>query len=462
MNYFSIGGELEIKLPQDCINSTVKELIYGFLYRSVNVRYVDSDVCEVIIGSATPCGYSGDGIISVTETGAFIGGRDERALLTYLFMALSEISPECLDKGKELLFLPCRHDEFSPALSRRMLHVCLFPRIPLSTYKKIIRLAGVLGFTHLILEFWGTLKYDCLNELAWKNESFTKSEIAELIEEMRSLHIQPIPMINHFGHASASRMAFGKHVVLDQNPRLATLFSNDGWWWRFDKQCVRELLKSMRSELYGLFGKGEYFHIGFDESFSYPTDEAASSALCDYVGDICREIISEGRIPLLWGDLFLHEKSVGIKAGMGYEGNCISAEMSEKMIRSLPSDVVICDWQYFVKQAPWVSTEYFRSKGVKVMVCPWFDKVGVDTAIATAGEFDCFGMIQTTWDKLFAPGTLSFLFNTYYTIFGIDRSLPKTGSNLANASLLRKIWFADGDYESAGWLRLDVSSTLTI
>ena len=30
--------------------------------------------------------------------------------------------------------------------------------------------------------------------------------------------MEVIPMINHLGHASASRACYGRHVVLDQNP----------------------------------------------------------------------------------------------------------------------------------------------------------------------------------------------------------------------------------------------------
>ena len=72
------------------------------------------------------------------------------------------------------------------------------------------------------------LKMDCLAELAWPF-AHTKEEIRPLIEEARALGMEVIPMFNHLGHASANREMYGKHVVLDQNPKLEYLFTlHDG------------------------------------------------------------------------------------------------------------------------------------------------------------------------------------------------------------------------------------------
>ena len=102
-------------------------------------------------------------------------------------MVLQEIEPICLEEGKEELRLSICEKQLDPKIERRMIHLCLFPKIPLSSYRKLIRLAGVMGITHIILEFWGTLKYQSLKELAWKNLSFSKEEIGDLLKEMREL-----------------------------------------------------------------------------------------------------------------------------------------------------------------------------------------------------------------------------------------------------------------------------------
>jgi hypothetical protein len=253
-------------------------------------------------------------------------------------------------------------------------------------------------------------------------------------------------------------MCNGKHVVLDQNPRLATLFSFDGWRWAFEKPKVRELFKQMRKELVELFGDGEYFHVGFDESFSYPNDKKATDELAEFVKDLCEEVLEEGRTPMIWGDLFLHEPTVGISMKEGYEGNAPSLEFAEKLLSSLPKDVIVCDWQYFVKEGPWKSTKYLMEKGVKLAVCPWLDETGVSTAIQTAKEFSTHSFMQTTWNRIFFDGYVVGLLRSYYKLFDINKSVPKAKDNLYSATLIRKIYFADGDYEKSGWATVDVEN----
>ena len=459
--FFEIGEKLEIKLPKKLINNTVKEMVYGFFYRSVKVDYIPHDKNEIIIGEPSYINYEGESAYKVTEKGVYISGKDEKALLTALFMLFQEAEPICLEEGKEIIRFPICEKQLAPKIERRMIHLCLFPKIPLSSYHKLIRLAGVMGVTHIVLEFWGTLKYQSLKELAWERESFSKEEISVLLKEMRDLLIEPIPMLNHFGHATQSRMCNGKHVVLDQNPRLATLFSADGWWWRFEKQEVKKLLKELRLELNDLFGEGEYFHLGMDESFSYPTDINATSVLCDFLKELCEQVKEEGRTPMLWGDMFLHEPTLKIGKETGYEGNCPSKEAADLLINSLPYYAVVCDWQYFVKESPWKSAEYFIEKGFKTAICPWLDVQGAMSGMQTAIKYSCHAFMQTTWNTIFVNGSIFALLKVYYELFGIDKSVPKANDNLYNASLLRKIYFADGEYEKAGWVKVDVISNLT-
>ena len=74
-------------------------------------------------------------------------------------------------------------------------------------------------------------------------------------------------MFNHLGHASQSRFKAGQNVLLDNAPEYEEYFEPGGWTWKVSKPEVKELLRSVRSELCGLFGKGEYFHVGCDEAY---------------------------------------------------------------------------------------------------------------------------------------------------------------------------------------------------
>lgn len=461
--FFKVNGTLEIQMPQNCINDTVKDIIYGFFYRAVNIRYIPADGLYVKIGNPVPTSLSqGEGYISVTQDGVYITAIDERALLTTLFILLRKMQANNLQEGKEEILIPFGEESIQPKIGRRMLHFCVFPRTPISSFQKMLRLSGVLGYTHIIMEFWGTFQFDCLKELAWKNASYTKEEVAEILQVAKDLKVELIPMINSFGHAPGSGAFKGKHVVLDQNSRLATLFSPDGWRWNFERPEVRELFRKMRRELYEMFGEGKYFHIGFDEGFSYPWDERSVDSLCRFLKELCEEVIQEGRTPMLWADQLLHEPTLGISLQTGYEGNAPTQEIAERLLTSIPQETVICDWQYFVKETPWKSTKYLTEKGRKVMTCPWCDSEGFNTAVSTAEEFNCYGVLHTTWNKVFGEGAVYSLFQAHDVFFACPLATKKVGNTLENATLLRKISFAEGDYDKAGWYQVDYGSVFSL
>lgn len=108
--------------------------------------------------------------------------------------------------------------------------MCVFPETTLSALEKIINLLGMHKYTHVVIEFWGMLKIDTLHELSWP-EAYSKDEVKPLLQRVRDLGMEPIPMFNHWGHATGSRSWFGRHVVLDKNPLLAPLFEPGGWTW---------------------------------------------------------------------------------------------------------------------------------------------------------------------------------------------------------------------------------------
>lgn len=464
METFVVNGNIEIAMPESCINNTVQDIIEGFLYRSVQISFVPSNGLYIKIGNPVPVALTeGESVISVSKKGIYIAAVDERALLTSFFILLRKVIADNLTVGSERFLIPIGTEKVCPKIQKRMLHLCVFPRTAVSSFKKLMRLACVLGYTHIILEFWGTFPYTCLSELAWKDESFSKEEIKEILQVAKDLKVETIPMINSFGHATGSSAFKGKHVVLDQNPRLATLFSHDGWWWRFDKLEVRNLLKKMRKELYEVFGAGKYFHVGFDEAFSYPTDEQSIQSLCGYIHELCTEILTEGRTPMMWGDHFLHEETLGVCKAVGYEGNAHTQEIAKKMLSCVPQETIICDWQYRVKEGLWKTTKYFTECGRdKIMVCPWADKSGFNTAIETAEAFQCYGVLHTTWNNVFSEANVHSLFYAHDVFYNRNSATKRVGNLLENATLLRKICPADGNYEKSGWFKHDANSIFSL
>ena len=92
MEYFVIGSDIEISMPKECINETVKEIIYGFLYRSVNVKLIPQEKFSIRIGKDQAVDLKdSEGVISVCKSGVFIKAKDERALINCLFLLLRKV-----------------------------------------------------------------------------------------------------------------------------------------------------------------------------------------------------------------------------------------------------------------------------------------------------------------------------------------------------------------------------------
>ena len=451
MEYYYFNKNIEIKINENVLNDTVKELISSFQYRIPALRFIPVKSLSVSIGERAT------GSRAVEKDGIKIVADSEKQLLDKLFFALGK-AEACFDeKGEASVRIPC--GDYSPIKRNgvKMIHLCFFPETKFFVLKRAIRLAGVLGFTHVILEFWGTFPYKCLEELKWKNTGVSLEQVKELLAETRKLKMQPVPMVNHFGHAPGTRVMSGKHTVLDQNPTLSPYFINGGWTWNFKEPKVRKLLKTMRKELCDVFGDGEFFHIGLDESYYDPESEEKREEIYSYVSEICEEIKSEGRRPILWGDLFLHAKSLGIASDEGYHCGAQTKEISDKMLESLPKYAVIADWHYYVKKAPWKTSVYFKEKGFDVIECPWFDNDDVVTAIDTAEEIGSFGIMLTTWHRLDSRvGTPSIYYAGKYLNEKDDtRGIRKI---LGSTEILRKVYFAGENYEESGWYARQVEN----
>ena len=289
--YFFFEGNLSAVGDKRIQNETVKTLWNRFCLGDCSLEIQDGPCQTFRLGEAAlpalPAGK--EYALSVTETGAAIVGKDYGGLIRGFISLLMKIEPT--ENG---FMLQTGTEESSYVLQNRMIHICVFPENDFYFIKKLIRLAGLCQFTHIVIEFWGMLRYDCMKELSWP-QAFTKDQAQELIAECRNLGMEPIPMFNQLGHATACRLKYGKHVVLDQNPRLQHLFTPDGWAWNIHSTQVRELFLQIRKELYDLFGEGEYFHIGCDEAYFYTRCDEQRQMLPAFLKDLTQSVEAEGR-----------------------------------------------------------------------------------------------------------------------------------------------------------------------
>ena len=427
-------------------NQTVKNLWRGFTFDTSELEMTAGEDFRFTVGApivpSLPDGA--EYIISADQNGLAVVARDYPSLMRGYATLLRRI--DYADPSGTLGVAPVT-EQSTFNLKNRMVHFCIFPETDLWQLRRNLRLCAVLGYTHAVLEFWGTLQLNCFPALAWREHSHTREQVKDLIREMRELGIEPIPMLNHLGHASASRVNGGKHVVLDQDPSKYALFTQEGWSWNTFNPEARKTLTAIRAELYEIFGEGEYFHAGLDESYSYNPPHMFNT-LPEYLGKLTHDIAAEGRRPMIWMDMLLPAEAYG---NMHIE-ECSNKtpEACRKVIEALHPSTVLVDWQYSIKESPVPTSLYLKDSGFDIMGAPWLNAENGKAHIDTAVEHDLFGVMLTTWHTLNGSqfGILRFAQN-----YGLSPSpyTPICNKLTETATLLRKLSFGPITYEQAGW-----------
>ena len=387
--------------------------------------------------------------LKVTSAGVTVKGADGGGLMDGIKTLVQLICPDVLEEGRESFYITAAEAHDSPAIPFRAVHFCVFPDSSLYNLEKAIHLAGFLKMTHVILEFWGTFRYECLPELAWKEKSFSKAELKPLVELARSYGMEVIPMSNQFGHATQSRSCYGRHVVLNRNPRLARLFEPDGWTWCLSNPDTYRLLSEVRAELADFCGEGKYFHVGFDEAYSFATCDRCRKRvphelLAEYLNRITEDVCGTGRRPIVWHDQFIRRGDFGEGPIVTTGDNRNTAAALELLDRR----IIMADWQYSYGNGFNPTTKYFMDRGFDTVVCPWDGHENIRSLAADAKKLGAYGILLTTWHHL--PNWLRDASFAAGCVWGEGEENPPHPDTEC-AYLLRTLYDTEGDYASSGW-----------
>ena len=445
-------------ISHPCLNKEIfKEFFNNFTFNSSSLDLEQSDQLIFLAGNAEALPLDGfDYTVNVKNDGICIFAKDEKSLIMGFMSLLDKIRHDP-DRDEIKAIADCCEIKDSPLIKTRMTHFCVFPETELFELRRFVRLCGALKYSHVIIEFWGMLKYDCMRELSWEH-GFTKEELAPIIKEANDLGLEVIPMFNHWGHASASRVMHGKHVVLDQNPSLQNYFSDDGWCWDIKQTRVRALLRKIRNELMELCGNGSYFHIGCDEAYGFELNDENTKFLCDFINETGKDIEAHGRKMIIWGDMFLH-KYPQYTAEEARDCNAPSEAFQNYTLSVLDKNIIIADWQYHAQSAPIKTSIIFKNAGFECFICPWDRNAeNVRACSETAKTLPLSGLIHTTWHTL----SKGMPYVTMSALGGFEDISDCVYRNIrtATAALLRKIAPANGDYKKSGWSKADVGEIM--
>lgn len=455
--FFSFGSTLSVTGNSRLCCETFQALWKGFCYQAGSLSWEKTREMCFLAGTIdlprVPQGR--EFLVEVTEAGAAVAAKDYPGLARGMMALMTRIEAVSLEPGRERFRIRSCRLESRYTVKTRMIHLCVFSETSRLFLEKTIRLAGVMQYTHLILEFWGMVRYDCEKTLAWEN-AYSKAEVRQLVQQIEDLGMEAIPMVNHLGHAAGCRASGGKHVVLDQNPRLACLFSPDGWSWNIDNPEARSLLRTMRQELYEVFPNCRYIHLGCDEVYSYESGEDDQARMRAYLRSILEEVKAEGKKPIIWGDMLLNPQACGVTKP--YFCGCDTPENARKLIDAIPKDTIIADWHYDVRESPIRTSVYLKEQGFPVLGAPWFDTANCQAHVDTVREYGLMGLMVTTWHTLAERMphivTDALMCGAYHSPWSGD---TPNKIRTETAALLRKVCFVDGSYPEAGWTDRQIS-----
>lgn len=245
---------------------------------------------------------------------------------------------------------------------------------------------------------YDTILWEVENNIRWETcpecvspDAFTKGEFRALLDECRSLGMEPIPLFQTIGHA--------EYVL--KHPAFAHLKELPD---KIDQYCPRNpdvmpFLHRWIEEYLDLFGPIRFFHIGADEAYeigacpqcrSYAREHSISQLYIDHVNRVIEPLLHKGITPALWADMVLHYPEALDLLSRDfilfdwiysvYPGSGKVHVWDEGLFRSedLPAQTLSRFGPYLYPQGdepgrepePYYTADYLSAQGFQVVTCP--------------------------------------------------------------------------------------------
>ncbi len=193
-----------------------------------------------------------------------------------------------------------------------------------------LRVASRAGYNAVLWEIEDKVRWECCPECVHP-EAFTKDEFREILAEARRLKLEPIPLLQTFGHAEYVLLN-GGHTEWMEDPKFPACYC-------VSKPEVRAFLKRLLEEYLALFGPDvRHFHLGGDEARVFGSCPVCSKRnrmelYVEHLRTISASLRKRGIKPGIWCDMVLKEAKAFRTAG-------------------LPKDFTIWHWDYVYDGQP--------------------------------------------------------------------------------------------------------------
>jgi len=297
--------------------------------------------------------------------------------------------------------LPDLEIQDSPSLDFRTLHLCIFnpddgtekEATAPADIKRMVKLAAMSGYNHVIFEFWGMFPYQKRSYATWPNKLYTKDVVEDIISyAIDDLFIIPLPCQNLTSHAGWSRISSRKHVVLDQRPDLASMWIPGGWCFATENPATKDYLGDIMSELLDAFRNPPFLHACCDKAFGFgSTDEdrtkSADILFGNHLNFLNDFLQNHGTRMIIWADMLYSSMDA-----LYWKNSPVLTDM-------LPRNILMNIWTHNNPGTYWHDPDFFESKGFQTVYSPWIDRNGIDSMTGICAKRNSYGLIQTSWHK---------------------------------------------------------------
>jgi hypothetical protein len=214
-----------------------------------------------------------------------------------------------------------------------------------------------------------------------------RAKLADLFNWYRSIDVEPIPLVQSFGHMEwlfargANRdLAFNKDVLYSVDPRVPR---------------TKTLLETLWREVLDVT-KAKVAHFGLDEvdMRGWPEDPKLVTDLWQnqmgFLGDLSSRLNVK---PMVWGDICL-APSEAVDAANGHDPATAKTRRS-----AIPKGALIGDWHYRDDPRPEVfakSLQVWKNEGYVPIASTWY-REGNIRGFCLAAVKEGMGVLQTTW-----------------------------------------------------------------
>lgn len=330
-----------------------------------------------------PGGYQ----ITITDHSISVLGEEEEGLHN----GLRRLARLAFAKDGKV-YLPTGYLRDSPKLKWRGVHLFVGDHALAFQQRLWDRVLTPMGFNKVVLQCERTA-WDSTPHLKNKNGVMTKADLVKLFNFYRAIGVEPIPLIQSFGHMEWF-FADGANSDLAMN-------SKEPYALDPRNPLAKERLARLWDEVCNLLHPS-MVHFGCDEvdMVGFPNEhESLTTELWTTQMPILKQIADRNQAKMMiWGD-------EGLAPGQAIDAtNGESMDTAAKRRASIPKGAWIADWHYRADKRPesfLPSLQLWKKEDFVPIASTWFQPDNI-RSFDIAADVEKSGSLQTTWCGYFS------------------------------------------------------------